>query len=366
MAYFIRGTGDPRTPLQHEREIFKQYLLGTFFSTMLGKRNSGKPIIVDDKKFGGRGAGDTARYHFIPQVYGEGIEGQNKSVTGNEDTIEEFYTDIRVDQIAKAFKTKGKVTSLRAIVPIRDEFKQQLINWFKWRTENDMISALTGYTTDGVTKLEGASRDSTPLVKGAGRCFRPDYADSKFSTVTVSAANSTNAALLSDIATTDIMNTEILDNLQSLAKTAGKYPMKPVRLKDGNEYYILVLHPNAAIQLRQDAEWRKRVLANFNGCKSLEGDPIATGAMGVWEKIIVKEADYITTATNAGGSKTIARNLLLGADAAIMAYAQTTDYTEEWTDYKRIYGVCADEIRGFKKLDFDGVDLNIAQVVCAI
>jgi hypothetical protein len=29
-------------------------------------------------------------------------------------------------------------------------------------------------------------------------------------------------------------------------------------------------------------------------------------------------------------------------------------------------GVAADEIRGVKKLDFDGIDLNIAQVPCAI
>jgi len=366
MGEFIRGTGDPRTPLQHAREIFKQYLLGCFFRNMVGKRGSGKPIIMNDKMFGGKGAGDTARYHFVPQVYGEGIEGQNKSVTGNEDTIEEFYTDIRVDQIAKAFKSKGKVTPLRTIIDLRNEFKDQLANWFRWRTELDMISALTGYTTDGVTKLEGAARDSTPLVNGVGRCFRPDYADSKFSTVTVAPADTTNTALLSAISNDDKMNTEILDNLQMLAKTAGKYPMRPVRLKDGNEYYILVLHPRAAIQLRQDPEWRKRVLANYDGRRSLESDPIATGAMGVWEKIIVKEAEYISTSTNAAGNKTIARNLLLGSDAALMAYAQTMDYTEEWVDYKHKFGVCADEIRGFKKLTFDGVDLNIAQVPCAI
>lgn len=364
MAYFIRGTGDPRTPLQHQREIFKEYILSCFFKELVGKRGSGKPIIIDEAQFGGRGAGDTARFHFVPQVYGEGIEGQNASITGNEDVIEEFSMDIRVDQIAKAFKSKGKVTKLRTIIPLRDEFKTQLSNWFRWRTELDMVSALTGYTTDGVTKLEGAARDSTPLVVGEGRCFRPDYASSKFTTVEVSEANSTNAALLSAFAAGDIMNTEILDNLQNLAKTAGKYPMKPIRLKDGNEYYMLVLHPKAAVQLRQDARWEKRALATYNGAKTLESDPIATGAMGVWEKIIVKEADHISTATN--GTLTIARNLLLGADAALMAYAQTLDYNEDMHDYKRIFGVAADEIRGFKKLQFDGVDLNIAQVPCVI
>jgi hypothetical protein len=63
---------------------------------------------------------------------------------------------------------------------------------------------------------------------------------------------------------------------------------------------------------------------------------------------------------------TIARNLLLGADAAVMAYAQTLNYMEKKFDYDREMGVAADEIRGIKKLDYDGVDLNIAQVPCAI
>lgn len=367
MAYFIRGTEDPRTPLIHNRDIFKQYILNTFFHNMIGGRGSGKPIVMDGKQFDGRGSGDTVRYHFVPQVFGDGIEGQNASITGNEDTIEEYYMDIRVDQIAKAFKYKGKkLTQMRTVVPLREEFKNQLANWFTWRTELDMISAMTGYTIDGVTKLSDKERNTTPLVNGEGRCFRPDYASDKFSTVSVSEADSTNEALAADMTEDDVMNTEILDNLQSLAKTAGKYPMKPIKLKDGNEYYMLVLHPKAAIQLRQDPRWEKRVLASYNGTKALESDPIATGAMGVWEKIIVKEADYIDVYKSDDIDFGIAHNILLGADAVLMAYAQTLEYTEEEFDYKRFWGVAADEVRGIKKLAFDGIDLNIAQVPCAI
>ena len=76
------------------------------------------------------------------------------------------------------------------------------------------------------------------------------------------------------------------------------------------------------------------------------------------------EADYIPSVGN--GTVNIARNLLLGADAAVMAWAQTLNYVEKTFDYNTEMGVMADEIRGIKKLDFDGVDLNIAQVPCAI
>ena len=362
MAYFIRDTGSNLTPIQHSYNIFKQYILSNFFSNMIGKRGSGKPIVIDDSVFKGRGAGDVGRWHFIPQYEGEGIEGQNPSITGNEKTLEEFYMDLRIDQVAQAFKKRGKMTDIRTIWNIRDEFKSQLAEWFRHYTEIDLIYALTGLKSDGATRITGASAMSTDLVNGAGRCFRPDYADSKFSTVKVSAADSDGTSLTGAINSTDIMNTYLLDELQSLAKTAGKYPMKPVRAQNNEEYYILVLHPSVAIDLRRDARWEKRALASMTGKGSLEGDPIATGAIGVWNHIIIKEANFIVTQSNSAGSVHVARNLLLGAEAAILAYGQTLDYKEETRDYGREMGVAADEIRGCNKLTFDGCDMNVAQV----
>lgn len=379
MGRFIRDVGDGRTPVQHEKEIFKQYMLGTQFSSFMGKRNSGKSIIMDGTSFSGMGKGDTRKYHFVPQFMGAGIRGQNKSIEGNENSLEEFVTEIRVDQIIQAFRKRGKLTDLRTIFNLRNEFKDQLTNWFRVWTEFDIIDALTGYMTDGASYIDGFTRDAengmitieatgsamtTPLVKGEGRCFRPKYASSKFTNVVVPEANTSNEALLQDMAAGDVMNTKLLDELQAFAKTAGKYPMKPVRLNNGQEYYILVLHPTAARQLREDERWEKRVLASYQGSRSLENDPIATGAMGIWEKIIVKEADYIPAITN--GTVSVARNLLLGADTAVMAWAQTLQYVEDEFDYKTEMGVMADEIRGVKKLDFNGVDLNIAQVPCAV
>ena len=364
MAEFIRGTDNGLTPLQHSFEIFKQYILTYYFNTLTGKRGSGKPIIIDDALFKGKGAGDTGRYHFIPQYAGDdAIEGQNPSITGNEKVLTEYSMDLKVDQIAQAFAKKGKMTDIRTIWDYRAEAKSQLAEWFRNRTERDMIDALSGFITDGVTRV---TDDSTDVVNGSGRCLRVDYSGSAFTEVDVAASSTSTTDLLGALATTDVMNTHILDVLQDYAKTAGKYPMKPIRAKNGEEYYLLVLHPKAAISLRQDERWEKRAIAAMTGKGSLEGDPIATGAIGVWEHIIIKEANFIKTHKNDAGNKRIARNLLLGADAAVLAYAQTLDYTEELRDYKRIMGVAADEIRGMKKLQFDNVDLNVAQIPCAI
>lgn len=365
MAYFIRGTGQAVTPLKHSLEIYKQYMLNMFFKNMMGKKGSGKPIIIDDSVFKGRDSGDVGRFHFIPQFRGEGIRGQNKSVIGNENTIDEYYMDIRIDQITQAFAKKGKMTTKRMIWNFREEAKNQLAEWFRMQTELDIVDSLSGYNTDGATYVDGEAALTLDTVNGTGRCIRPDYADSKFTAVPVAPADSDTTALLSAMNSTDTMNTQILDILQDFAKTGNsKYAMKPIRSTNGEEYYMLVLHPRAAIDLRNDPRWEKRALASMTGRGSLEGDPIATGAIGVWEHIIVKEAQFIKT--HVGSTVTIARNLLLGAEGAVMAYAQTLDYTEELLDHQRIISNAADEIRGIRKITFDGVDLNVAQVPCAI
>lgn len=360
MAYFIRDTGSNLTPVQHSFEIFKQYSLNNYFSTLTGRRGSGNPIIVDDSLFKGKGAGDVGRYHFIPQYEGEGIDGQNPSITGNEKSLDEFYMDLRIDQVAQAFKKKGKMTDMRTIWNYREEFRNQLAEWFRDRTEKDIVDALTGYITDGVTR----TTDTTKLVNGSGRCFRVDNTGSTYTLVETDANGASDESLKTNMAATDKMNTYALDELQSLAKTAGKYPMKPVRARNNEEYYILVLHPRAAIELRRDERWEKRAIASLTGRGSLESDPIATGAIGVWEHIIVKEAEKIKTVSGDGFK--VARNLLLGAEAAVLAYGQTLDYKEESRDYGREMGVAADEIRGCRKLVFDGCDMNVMQVPCAI
>lgn len=367
MAYFIRGTGQAVTPLKHSLEIYRQYMQNMFFKNMMGKKGSGKPIIVDDTLFKGRDAGDVGRYHFIPQFRGQGIRGQNASVIGNENSLDEFYMDLRIDQITQAFAKKGKMTTKRMIWDFREEAKNQLAEWFRMQTELDIIDTLSGYNTDGATYIDGAAANTLDAVAGTGRCIRPDYDSGTLKEVEVSAANSDTNSLLSAMQASDVMNTHLLDILQDFAKTANKkYSMKPIRSKNGEEYYMLVLHPKAAISLRSDERWEKRALAAMTGKGSLEGDPIATGAIGVWEHIIVKEAAFIKTHSNAGGTLTIARNLLLGAEAAVMAYGQTLDYTEELLDHRRVISDAADEIRGIKKITFDGVDLNIAQVPSAI
>lgn len=363
MAHLLRGYGDDRTPVAHSNDIFKEHLRKFQLSKLIGKKNSGMPVVVDDT-LKGKAAGDTVVFHFIPQYKGPGLYGQNITITGNEKSLDEFIDTIKIDQVAMAFAKRGKLTTKRLIWDFRSEAKSQLSNWFTDQNNVWSFDALTGYLANGFDYIPEKDRATTPLVNGVGRCVR---ASSTNGYELVAPENTSDQKLLETLKATDLINTQLLDNLTIVAKHGNdKYQLAPVRMNsNGKEMYFLLLSLEAARDLRQDSRFEKHALSLVQAGLDPAKDPFVSGALGVWGNVILLESEYIHKIVKADKSVAVSRNLLLGANAMAMIWAQTTDYREEWKDYQREIGIAADEIRGQKKLVFNGVDQGVIQVPTA-
>ena len=366
MAKFIRATGDELTPLEHEKSIFRNYLMRNELHGMTGKPGSGKVFIVDNKFSAGNG--DSKRYHFIPQNDTDGMIGQDVTVTGNEESLDEYYMDVSVNEVNKAFSKKGKLTDLRTVFNIRKEFKTQLTNWYSKWNEVWNFDAATGYISNGMTYVDTVANLELPtcthkLVNGTGRLIMAKGADSYDANLTDT--DSTNAGLIAEgLGVDDVMNTYLLDQLEILAKQGNSsYRIEPVRVGEtGQEYFVLYLDLRAYRDLKQETRFEKYMLSLVEA--GISKDPFATGAVGVWNNIILKKSERIRRFQDVSGNY-YARNLLMGANAALLAWAQTLQYTEQEVDYEREMGVNASEIRGMTKFKFNGVDLGVAQVITA-
>lgn len=360
MAKLLRGYEDDRTPVQHSSDIFKEHLRNFSLTKLLGRKDSGMPIITDSKIKGN--AGDTIVYHFIPQNKTDGLYGQDGTMTGNEETLDEFLDKISINQIRKGFKKKGKLTDKRLVWDARKEFKTQLHNWFTDRDNIWVHAALTGYMYNGFDFLKGAAKAETALVNGEGRCVAANKS-AKFKLV--APEQTSDNEVLTQLTNADIINTYLLDELSIIAKQGNsKYRIAPVKMSNGKEMFFLLLDMKAARDLRQDARFDKHALSLVEAGISPDKDPFVSGAIGIWQNLIILEDEYISHVKNENVD--VARNLLLGANACAMLWAQTTDYIEEYSDYHNEFGVVADEIRGQKKLCFDGVDVGVMQVLTAV
>jgi hypothetical protein len=145
------------------------------------------------------------------------------------------------------------------------------------------------------------------------------------------------------------------------SSATNTYKMQPIRMEDGQEVFLLLVSLAAARDLRNSDEFLSHVLSLAD--RGLENSPLAKGALGVWDNVIIKPSEHIIE-FGAAANK-FSRNLLLGADAVFCGWAQTLDYTEQTDDYDRILGVNGTEIRGEKKIKFNGVDMGVLQLISA-
>ena len=115
-------------------------------------------------------------------------------------------------------------------------------------------------------------------------------------------------------------------------------------------------------------EWADIQKAALTGGQ-LSGNPIFTGALGVYGSVVIHESYRIPVIDSTGGSK-IGRAVLCGAQAAFMAFGRgysnnRMSWSEELFDYGNQLGVEAGLIAGMKKTVYNSQDFATITISCA-
>jgi len=352
---FTRETGNELNPIAINRQVFTEHLKLFSLRGLMGPQGSGAAICVDTELEAE--SGDTKKFTYIPQALEttDALKGQDVEILGNEKKVSEFPLSITVDEVNFPLRKRGKMTDQRSVVKYREVHKRQITRAFAQYNEDVIFDVLSGRTA-----AYKAAPTTTDAVNGAGRCIRAsgssDYAE-------VTAANSDETALASAMANTDLMSPQLIEAAVIMAKQSGTYKLQPLRVgPDNREFFILFVSLKAAKDLRFNQDWQDHALSVVEAGLGAE-DMIATGALGVWDNVIVKKSERIYEF--ADGGDMLARNLLVGGDAAVLAWAQTTEMSEEILDHGRVLSSNGSEIRGEVKVTFNDVDMGVAQVITA-
>jgi len=386
MAHYARQAGDARTPIDHSRQLFKEQLKLFSLKGMSGKQGSGAPIIMDTTLK--HSAGETRRHEFIPHAYAKPLRGQNVGILGNESAIESFYMDVTVNEVNFPFRKEGLMTDQRTIFNTRKEMSSQIRDHFAQYTEDQPFKVWSGvgFEDDDQDAWESAT-DTNDRVAGAKRIIRSTGAAGyEVITPTSSTTYSGNFDLLAGngctagaLAQTDILSCELIERAAIMARTAdarnndssdtitNTYKMRPVKIKQGDqnlnqEFFYLFVSLEAAADLRFSATWVDH--AESLADRGLKQTPQTLGAVGIWNNVMIIPTERVLR-FNDGSGNWFSRNLLVGADSLFCGWAQTTNYTEELIDHDKGLSVNGCEIRGEKKVNFNGVDMGVAQVITA-
>jgi N4-gp56 family major capsid protein len=342
MAITAFGTNDAQTVKLWSAMTMREALKATLFSKFMG---TGKTSILQRMTELERSAGDQIKYDLLMQMSNPGIRGDNR-MKGQEEALIYHQDTVNIDQLRNAHAFR-RMSQQRTLHDMRMDAKANLADWFSGTLDSYMFRTLCGDTS--LTHGQTATAPTTNHIIYSG--------------------DATSEATLG---TNDQFSLADIDYAKEKAKTLS--PMIRPCMIDGQEYYVVVLHPYSVTDLRLDVAnsayttWPDiQMWANKRGLDN----PIFTGALGVYNGMILFESTRLYSPLS-----NVRRNLFLGAQAGVFATGNAYDsmerarvgkqnemsWYEEIDDYGNEKGISVGCIFGMNKSVFNSADYGLITV----
>lgn len=265
--------------------------------------------------------GDSVVFGLMMNLTGSGVEGNRQKLSGAEDTLNIYDFTVQTQLVRNAvsrFEADDQKSQYDMLKEIKVVLKQWLSDWL----DNKLISKLSYNPSNGEVLYASA------------------------------------AGTQSSITANDKLTTTIISRAKRKAMMHAP-KVQPIKV-DGMDKYIMLVHPWAARDLKDDPKWlAAQQNANVRGSKN----PIFTGALGEYDGVILYEYERVQTSNIGASSANVCQNLLLGKQAACFAVARPAKHIEQTDDYGNIAGNGIAFYGAVEKTKFNGLDYGIINVM---
>lgn len=265
--------------------------------------------------------GDSVVFGLMMNLTGSGVEGNRQKLSGSEDTLNIYDFTVQTQLVRNAvsrFEADDQKSQYDMLKEIKVVLKQWLSDWL----DNKLISKLSYNPSNGEVLYASA------------------------------------AGTQSSITANDKLTTTIISRAKRKAMMHAP-KVQPIKV-DGMDKYIMLVHPWAARDLKDDPKWlAAQQNANIRGSKN----PIFTGALGEYDGVILHEYERVQTGNIGASSANVCQNLLLGKQAACFAVARPAKHIEQTDDYGNIAGNGIAFYGAVEKTKFNGMDYGIINVM---
>lgn len=352
MADTSFGTNHPIAVKLFRRRLFTEALKKCWLYRFIGVSDNSMIQILSETS---EGPGDKVTYPVRMQLSGAGTSGDN-TLEGNEEDLAIYTDSLLIDQLRHAVRSGGKMSEQRVPFSVRESALEGLSDWWADRIDTCGFNQLCGNTAQADLRYTG---NNATVAASSANIY---YANQEL------ASGATTDALVNSGSASNIFKITFFDNAVERAKTNSP-AIRPIKLM-GDNYYVAFLHPYQITNMRQSTttgQWLDIQKAAMQGGE-ITKNPIFTGAMGMYNNVIIHESTRVPRVVNA--SDFTSSNLmgayhavLCGAQAATIAFGQNNagnkvEWIEELFDYGNKLGVAAGMIFGIKKTVFNSVDFG--------
>ena len=348
-----------------QKVLYKNVKDNLYFSKFMGTGDSNIIQIKEDLK---KDRGDTITVPLTTKLIGNGITGDDE-LEGNEEAISAYSDSIVIDQVRNAVRMTGELDEQTNVYNMRSDAKDKLSMWAQEYLERQFFLKLGGVNNTSLTDVAGNVVGTRAAWSNAPACVPNDDIGAGYGGRYLCADYSNG---LDSLAATDLITPELISRAKVKAETKqanGMPTMRPIKI-DGENHYVLFIHPWQAFDLKNNATYAQAQReAQIRG----RSNPIFTGAMGVWDNVIIHVHEYVpfldidVAGYNfySGGAGVVAgvdafRALLCGAQAAVLATTKKSFIMREKDfDYGNKVGHSTGIMGGVQKITYNSVDYGV-------
>lgn len=305
------------------------------------------------------GAGDRISFDLCVQMRNRPTYGDQR-LEGKEESLK-FYTDeVIIDQVRHAASAGGKMSRKRTAHDMRMIAKNRLGDYFSRLVDELFFMYLSG--ARGINQDFIEASDYTGF---AGNSFdAPDASHQLYGGSATSKASLTSG----DKLTTTVIEKAInkAEMMQALdPKVANMVPVT----NGADNQYVLLMSPFQEYDLRTNSttgQWLdiQKAAATAEGRKN----PIFLGGLGLLNNTVLHKHRNVIRFSDYGSGSNVAaaRALVLGRQAAVVAYGTANGMRYSWEENTKDYGneptVASGFIGGIKKTRFNGKDFGVLSI----
>lgn len=299
-----------------------------------------------------KGPGDRIRFSLLARLTGDGFT-ENETALGNAEALSLYTDDVVINELGNTCSPPANATidNQRIVHDLRSQARNILAAWFADRMAQWFFNQVCGNTAETRGKYNGFNMPTAPSSTRA---------------VWAGSASNDQGLTSSDTFTLDLL-------LKAREKASvGSSMVRPLRIKNVGNVYVCYLHDYQVRALKSNfssGQWGDIQKAAMQGGQ-VSDNPVFTGALGMYENIVLRRSQDVTTGVNSSTGATVSnvrRAVLLGAQACAFACGQNSSptryrWSEEMDDHGRKLEIGAWTIAGMKKTVFNSVDYGVVTI----
>lgn len=328
------ATNNALTKKAWEEKLFRDVIKETYFERFRGKDSNS---LIHSNTVLTKQKGDVVNFGIRMRLAGAGVTS-GQTLEGNEESLTTYNFDVALERYRHAVRDNGALDRQRAMFSIDSESELAIKDW-------------------GVEKLDELCFDA--LLNSPTRVFYSTDGSTPATTATAATAKSA-------LTTSSLIFPKLLSYAKTWAMTGGnrgQTPLRPIKV-DGKNCLVLLIHPDVGYDLRNDSEWFQTIReAMPRGSEN----PIFSGALGVWNNVIIHEHENVTIGLDAGSGSNVpwAKCVLVGAQGLCEAWGERPSVVQENFDYQEEHGYAIRMTYGVEKPVFNSKDFGSVGIYLA-